>query len=996
MVSKKVLGRRSAPRRKTGSKLLTDEEAKNVLREHLDAARAGATELDLSALNLSQVPEELATFTWITSLDLSANELTALPNSLASLTRLESLDVSHNSLRALPGSLGSLTRLQALRMWNCALPSLPDGLGDLANLKLLDVRNNELKSIPNGISRLRKLTKLYVRGNELVSIPEELDCLRDLLDLDVSDNRLAALPNNFANFSKLKRLVLAANQIRELPDSLEGLSALRILLLGGNAIQALPEWIGNLTELRTLSLGGNPLRTLPTSIGKLHRLERLEVIGTVAVYDWESDSRGWQPSETAEPPYTLQSLPESLKQLTSLESLFLHDQPTLDLPDEVLGGNYFGPMWSPKAPPATILDYYFKLREGSRPLNEVRLLLVGRGAAGKTSIVRQLVHNTFNPKQRETQGIKIESWELGPKKAPVRAHVWDFAGQVITHATHQFFLSHRSVYVLVLTGREDSETTDAEYWLRLVRAFGSEAESGKTSPVIIALNKCKSSPCKLDRNALVEKYPFIVGFVETDCKSGFGIRKLKALLTKVVADLPSVREPFPAAWFAIKERLSKMKQDYVSYAQFRQQCAELGEQHPGRQGSLGRVLHQLGVALNYADDERLREATVLNPHWVTRGIYTLLRDAAHDGGTMDWRDVERALPKEKPEMRRYLVELMRRFELAFPLSEDGERWLVPQRLPPSQPTLSGDWAGAEVTRLRYTYGALPEGLIPRFITRTYPLSEDQARWVNGVVLQMDGARALVRADPSERQINVSVSGPVDDRRRLTGLVREELRRVHAGIRGLDPFEELELEEQQGIWLRLATLEADERKQQSSAAPTRGGTIAVDNTSELNRVSAAAARNPMTRKLRVFISYSNKDAKQFDELKVRLTPMLSEGLVEQWSDRCLVAGAEWDKTIRSELEQADVILLLWSPQFEATDYIQSVELARARARAGEGKAVVVPIILEQCAWKQHELSKYQILPAKGPPVRDVKPQRKAWSAIAVSLRELFEKLSARVA
>ena len=52
--------------------------------------------------------------------------------------------------------------------------------------------------------------------------------------------------------------------------------------------------------------------------------------------------------------------------------------------------------------------------------------------------------------------------------------------------------------------------------------------------------------------------------------------------------------------------------------------------------------------------------------------------------------------------------------------------------------------------------------------------------------------------------------------------------------------------------------------------------------------------------------------------MRLKPLRSEGLVETWSDRCLVAGEEWDKTIRRELEEADVIVLLWSAQFEASD------------------------------------------------------------------------------
>ena len=484
---------------------------------------------------------------------------------------------------------------------------------------------------------------------------------------------------------------------------------------------------------------------------------------------------------------------------------------------------------------------------------------------------RRLIDDRFIESEPETKGIDIRPWELACGKDTVRAHVWDFAGQVITHATHQFFLSHRSVYVLVLTGREDSKKLDAEYWLRLIRAFGTEPGTGGTSPVIAALNKWELAECKVDRNALQEKYRFIVGFVETDCRSGLGLTALKKLIRETVDGMSSVREAFPQAWFAIKEHLATMKADYVSYGEFREQCRKLGESDAGAQDSLASVLHRLGLALNYADYERLREATVLTPPSVTKGIYTLLRDAAGDRGTMTLADVERVLP-QKPEMRRYLVELMRRFDLAFPLTERATSgWCRSGFRPRSRSWARMAGAGPDAAALHLHRPA--GGLIPRFITRTYPLSEGQERWVNGVVLAMDDARALVRADPSERCVTAAVSGSADGRRRLAGLVREDLRRMHADIRGLDPLEEMELEGKPGEWVRVQTLEADERKKQPSAAATREGTVIVDNTSELNRVSAPAARDPAQRKAKVFISYSTADLRDCDRLKTVLKIIL---------------------------------------------------------------------------------------------------------------------------
>lgn len=828
--------------------------------------------------------------------------------------------------------------------------------------------------------------RLDLRGLGLTRLPASISRLFNLHTLNVSFNQLTELPWDLGQLFQLQQLFAFENHLFCLPPTFGQLWQLRQLVLGNNQLVTLPAEIGRLRQLEQLVVANNQLSTVPDAIGQLVQLRQLDL----------SHNR-------------LGALPKALRRLTALEQLYLHGNPELGLPAEVLG-SFPDASWvrlrmtshfeipgflmenvPGAANPASILDYYFKMRGGRQPLMEVRLLLVGRGAAGKTSIVRRLIENKFRPREKETQGIDIRPWELRCGGDAVRVRVWDFAGQVITHATHQFFLSHRSVYVLVLTGREDSEKQDAEYWLRLIRAFGTEPLTGQTSPVIVALNKWELAECKVDRNALRDKYPFIVAFVETDCRSGRGIDELNQLLCKTVDGMESVREAFPQAWFAIKERLATMKADYVSYGEFREECRQLGEPDASAQDSLARVLHRLGVALNFADDERLREATVLNPLWVTKGIYTLLREAVSDEGIMKLADVERVLSREKPTMRCYLVELMRRFDLAFPLTEAGDEWLVPQRLPATQPTLGSEWQQPGLTRLRYTYAVLPEGLMPRFITRTYPLSEGQARWMNGVVLVMDDAQALVRADPSERCVTAVVSGSTDGRRRLAGLVREDLRRIHADIHGLDPLEEIELAEKPSEWVRVQTLEADERKKQPSAAATSQGTMTIDNTRELNRVSAPAARDPLQRKAKVFISYSNRDARQHDELTVRLKPLRSEGLLETWSDRCLVAGEEWDKTIRRELEEADLIVLLWSAQFEASDYIQGVEVQRAVERAEAGHAVVVSIVLEKCGWERTAVAKYQVLPRKGRPVRNAQPQRDAWYEVQEGLRKVLEQL-----
>lgn len=702
----------------------------------------------------------------------------------------------------------------------------------------------------------------------------------------------------------------------------------------------------------------------------------------------------------------LSSLPKGLLEL-ELTGLWLHGNPALGLSSSVLGPyeeNAYRRHDEP-APrdPRSILAAFFASRaQDSEPLNEVKLVLVGRGSAGKTSIARRLVKNTFSQLQKETQGIDIARWKLNCGAREVRVNLWDFAGQVLTHGTHQFFLSESSIYLLVLTGREDTQKIDADYWLKLIRAFAADGQ-GEVAPVIVVLNKYEERPFKVDRRALKERYPFIVDFVETDCKTALGIADLKTRVAATVDAMPMVRQGFKRSWWKIKRALeqTQRKQNYLPYSSFQQICSKYGETAPAPQRFLADVFHALGVALNYGRDERLRDATVLNPRWVTEGIYKLLRTAVPDDGSalLTLASVKSVLPAEPEEMQRYLVSLMQRFDLAFPLNESDDQWLVPQRLPAEQPDL-GRYAevGAEATRLRFTYPVVPEGLLPRFIARTYPLSETEAggaalpRWASGVVLAQGDAVALVKVDSEERRITIVVRGSREARLELLGVIQADFRTIHGDIKGLDEKEELEVEGQPGIYVDVRTLKADERRKKPSSAATPEGTVSLNPTEQLNRLSEPPAREERTNRPRVFISYCSKDARLKDELLIRLKPLKeTHGLLDIWHDRCIPPGGDWDGEIRRELEVADVVLLLVSAKFMASDYIRDVEIKHAVARARSGSCIVVPIILENADWTGEIFGWANAMPRKGKPIRTFKPQSDAWYEVGVELRELLKGL-----
>ena len=141
-------------------------------------------------------------------------------------------------------------------------------------------------------------------------------------------------------------------------------------------------------------------------------------------------------------------------------------------------------------------------------------------------------------------------------------------------------------------------------------------------------------------------------------------------------------------------------------------------------------------------------------------------------------------------------------------------------------------------------------------------------------------------------------------------------------------------------------------------------------------------------VRVFISYSHLDEKYRRALDEHLSILEKEGLVTYWSDQKLEPGSSWRGTIHSELESADVVLLLVSASFLTSDYCRDIEAKRALVRHSLGVCTVVPIILRPASWQSSELSHLQALPAKGKPVTKWKNRDEALQNITDGIREVI--------
>lgn len=144
-------------------------------------------------------------------------------------------------------------------------------------------------------------------------------------------------------------------------------------------------------------------------------------------------------------------------------------------------------------------------------------------------------------------------------------------------------------------------------------------------------------------------------------------------------------------------------------------------------------------------------------------------------------------------------------------------------------------------------------------------------------------------------------------------------------------------------------------------------------------------------VRIFISYAHEDEALKNELDKYLKVLRRSGKIAVWQDRQLLAGDEWNATILRELAQANLILLLVSVDFNASDFIWDKELAAAMQRHDDGTARVVPIILRPCQWSSLPYAKLQALPRNARPVTDHPDRDAAFTEIATEIERLVDQM-----
>ncbi len=201
--------------------------------------------------------------------------------------------------------------------------------------------------------------------------------------------------------------------------------------------------------------------------------------------------------------------------------------------------------------------------KGKDRIYEAKLLIVGEAGAGKTSLAHKIIDPNYQLREDQppTEGIAVLPWDFTLEEGKTfRVNLWDFGGQEIYHATHQFFLTKRSLYVLVADTRK--EDTDFYYWLNVV-----ELLSGN-SPLLIILNEKQNRRRDINERQIRGLFNNLKETLATNLASNRDLDMVVSKIKYYLQHLPHVGSTLPRTWVRVREALESTPRNYMDFAEY--------------------------------------------------------------------------------------------------------------------------------------------------------------------------------------------------------------------------------------------------------------------------------------------------------------------------------------------------------------------------------------------------------------------------------------------
>ena len=514
------------------------------------------------------------------------------------------------------------------------------------------------------------------------------------------------------------------------------------------------------------------------------------------------------------------------------------------------------------------------------------------------------------------------------------------------------------------------------------------------APAIIVQNKLDQDKRQgLNMEDIQQRFPFVVENIAVSARQGLGMDYLEcSLLPEMINQLPIVGERYPGHYGKAIEQLLNIDTFDVSLNEIRQiyiQTKPVTLMYDEKMFlDFIALLVRQGRALYFADSPELNDRVFLKPYELLGRFYTILnRELEEKNGEFEVDDARQALTTcgFAATETGSIIDLMMHFHIIFPLplANDRQVYIAPQYLhehPHSGINFFKHMFAKPLLRFVYK-GFVHSSVILHFYSefgqkaqpvdnRTVPKSaKDFLLWRDGLFIKEGDETVLVEFDRTLHHINICPQGDLQ----ISPLVKQIVQSIETISSGQSYQKEVSPDGD--MFVDLTELE---NKAKNNIHWFEHNGLLV----QLGKFSLFLNQSYPMKKL--FISYSSKDILFTEELRSHLRVLQRNSLIDTWYDREILVGQEWDKKIKDELKQADIIVLLLSPDFINSDYIWDVELEHAINMHQQNKATVVPIVLRSCLWEDTPISKLQL--ANKAEVIDLASNRdEAWKKAVEGIR-----------
>lgn len=977
--------------------------------------------LDLGNCGLTEIPEEVCDCVWLEKLIISnryydvyrgisvesknegeKNIISEIPLHIEKLSQLKVLFLSNYSGEE-RGEMTDITpleglvNLQELHLENNHIKNI-DSLSKLKNLKVLSLHNNVINNI-DALGQLYNLETLYLGINQIQSI-ESLSQLINLQLLFLFDNQIQSI-KSLQPLINLKVLHLSNNHLQSV-EYLQSLINLEVLHIGNNQIQSI-ESLRPLINLNTLILESNQIQSTE-SLSSLINLEKLDIENNL-----------------------IENI-ESLVPLINLKSLNISNNPIIDkIPDEVI--NTFNTMiilqWA--------REYY---QEGAKfiALKQAKILLLGNTNVGKSFLLHYLESGVIPRNLESTKGLQYSSFE----KFGLKLNIYDFGGQEYFHGTHQLFFGEGALHLVLWTedrqpreGQED-RCFELTYWLRCIEQLSKDKQKSKSKSIetILIENKIdrgegedlKFEPTLLDFTEFVSEFSELnLNHTAISLTQKQRLAGMLELIEERLKTLSANNENWTQTYQNVIDVISKQKDDGVTVLKINE--IVLKDMKSEDIQIMIPIFHNLGILLFYPAVTSVKDLVFINPQAFLDVLYKeiLNDDCRKNSGKLTKNDFNK--PNELNLTAEQILDLLRYFHVVFEVKQGKNEFFAPQYLPDKSHSLLDFFieynfqkATLRLESDSYLLNLVMLQIFTEFGKTVMGNRSDDYRdylfWRDGIVIEKDKQLLYIQYHREEQYIDLYAdknfknfelqkeivdwvlnhTGEEKDWKQLIGDDWEIYKsKSHSITWENNPYFKISASTDGESFAKWADIQQTKVARFSS------------NGKEFNLADFKPYLKEKNQMKKIFISYSKQDEKMVNDFIKHLSTLTHNKLVETWYCTELKAGEEWEDTIQSKLNEADIVCFMISPNFMETPYIHKYEVKNALKRydADKSKIKIVPILLDFCNWsniyeieqtdgkkKDYKLTDFTGLPFTMKPIRDFQNPNEGWLIVEDALSTII--------